>query len=242
VAALRYRPFRKVIAVSGAVADVLRGAGVDDDRLVIIRDSVDAARFAQAPDCTEFRREFGVPDGALVIGAAGQLIARKGHRFLLQAMARLRASHPDARLVLFGDGELADELHRQSDSLGLGETVRFAGFRHNLDDFYGCFDIFVHPALAEGLGVAALKASAAGVPVVAFRAGGLVEAVAGGETGLLVEPGDADALSEAIISLLDDEARRSRLGKAGRDRMQSDFSIATMAREHVRLYESVIHA
>jgi glycosyltransferase involved in cell wall biosynthesis len=128
------------------------------------------------------------------------------------------------------------------ESLGLADVVTLAGFREDLDDYVSCFDIFVHPALAEGLGVAALKAAAAGVPVVGFEAGGLVEAVVHEETGILVPPQDAGALRDAIATLMDDEALRGQLGQAGKKRMQKDFSIATMADKYVALYESVIDA
>jgi glycosyltransferase involved in cell wall biosynthesis len=143
---------------------------------------------------------------------------------------------------IFGDGYLRNQLQDQAESLGIADIVTLAGFREDLDDHVGCFDIFVHPALAEGLGVAALKAAAAGVPVVGFDAGGLGEAVIHGETGILVPPEDTGALREAIAALMDDESLRTRLGGAGRKRMQQDFSIATMATMHVALYESVINA
>ena len=100
--------------------------------------------------------------------------------------------------------------------------------------------MFIHPALAEGLGVAALKAAAAAVPVVGFSAGGLVEAVADGETGILVAPEDVAALGSAIATLADDPELRQRFGKAGRERMQNEFSVVTMAEKHVELYESLI--
>jgi glycosyltransferase involved in cell wall biosynthesis len=242
VAALRYRPFTKVIAISEAIADVLRDRGVESERLTVIRSAVDVAQFDKAGDCEAFRHEFGVPPGALVIAAAGQLIPRKGHSYLLQALADLRREHPGVRLIIFGEGYLGNQLRAQTATLGLGDVVQFAGFREDLDSFVSCFDIFAHPALAEGLGVAALKAAAAAVPIVGFAAGGLVEAVAHGETGLLVPPEDVDELRTAIAMLMTDEQLRHRLGRAGRDRMQKEFSIATMARKHVDLYESVINA
>lgn len=242
VAALRYRPFRKVIAISEAIARELRERGVEEQRLTVIRSAVDVARFERHGDCEGFRREYGVPDDALLLGAAGQLIPRKGHRYLLQAAADLRSRRRDFRVLLFGDGYLRNQLQAQAESLGVADIVTLAGFREDLDDYVGCFDIFVHPALAEGLGVAALKAAAAGVPVVGFEAGGLAEAVAHDETGILVPPDDAGALRDAIASLMDDEPRRARFGSAGKKRMQDEFSIATMAEKHVALYESVIDA
>jgi glycosyltransferase involved in cell wall biosynthesis len=241
MAAIRYRPFTKVIAISAAIAAELRERGVAADRLAIIRSAVDTAAFLAPHDAAASRREFGLADDDFAIAAAGQLIPRKGHRFLLQAVAELKDRFPELRLVIFGEGFLHNQLRAQATSLGLADVVQFAGFRDDLDAFIGCFDLFAHPALAEGLGVAALKAAAAGLPVVGFAAGGLVEAVQDGKTGLLVEAEDADALAAAIERLIQDPALARRLGDAGRQRMQSEFSIATMADQHMALYESVLH-
>ncbi len=241
IAALRYRPFKKVIAISEAIAAVLRDHGVEEERLEVIRSAVDADRFAAMQDCAAFRREFGIKDHELVIAAAGQLIPRKGHQYLLEAVANLRKRHQSFRLLIFGEGFLHSQLRVQAESLGLGDCVQFAGFRDDLDDFVACFDVFVHPALAEGLGVATLKAQAAGVPVVGFAAGGLTEAVDDGKTGFLVRPEDVDELEDSIEVLINDEACREKFGQAGRERMQNEFSIATMADRHIEVYESVLN-
>jgi len=242
VAALRYRPFKKVIAISEAIADVLRDRGVENERLIVIRSAVDVSPFEKSADCTAFRQTFAIPDVAVVVAAAGQLIPRKGHQYLLQAIANLRHSHPALRLIIFGEGYLGSQLRAQAESLGLEDVVQFAGFRNDLDSFVHCFDIFAHPALAEGLGVATLKAAAAGVPVVGFAAGGLVEAVANNETGLLVAPENVNELQDAIARLIDEDDLRERLGRAGKERMQNEFSIARMATMHVDVYESVVNA
>jgi glycosyltransferase involved in cell wall biosynthesis len=241
VAALRYRPFRKVIAISETIARVLREHGVADDRIEVIRSAVDTGRLSRPADCGKLREELAVPADACVVAAAGQLIPRKGHRYLLQAVADLHRRYPQLRLVIFGEGYLNNQLRAQSASLGLGDVVQFAGFRDDLDDFMGCIDIFAHPALAEGLGVATLKAAAAAVPVVGFAAGGLPEAVVDSETGVLVPPEDVDALSGALATLIGDADLRRRMGAAGQDRMQKEFSIATMADKHVNLYETILN-
>jgi glycosyltransferase involved in cell wall biosynthesis len=175
------------------------------------------------------------------MAAAGQLIPRKGHQYLLQAVADLKDEYPELKLIVFGEGYLNNQLRAQAASLGLGDVVQFAGFRDDLDDYLPCFDLFVHPALAEGLGVAALKAAAAAVPVVGFEAGGMVEAVVHEETGFLVPPEDADALAAAIKRFIDEPDTGKAYGKAGRDRMQREFSIDAMAEKHVQLYETVLH-
>ena len=241
MATLRYRPFKKIIAISETIARVLREHDVDESRIEIIRSAVDTEQLSRDVDCSAVRNEFGVPDDACVVAAAGQLIPRKGHRFLLQAIADLRHSYPQVRLVIFGEGYLNNQLRALAAELGLGDVAQFAGFRDDLDDYMGCIDIFAHPALAEGLGVAALKASAAAVPVVGFEAGGLPEAVVDGKTGMLVPAEDTDALRKAIAALVDDPHRRKAMGAAGQERMQNEFSIDTMADKHVALYESVLN-
>ncbi len=241
IAALRYRPFKKIIAISAAISDVLRDHGVEEGRIEVIRSAVDAQRFAKPPDCAACRREFGISDDAFVIAAAGQLIPRKGYRYLLQAIAGLKNDEPSLRLIIFGEGYLGNQLRAQAASLGLGDVVQFAGFRDDLDEFLGCFDLFVHPALTEGLGVATLKAQAAGVAVIGFAAGGLSEAIEHEKTGLLVPPEDIEKLQDAIATLVNDDALRHRLGRAGQKRMQNEFSIATMADRHIEVYESVLN-
>ena len=241
VAGVRYRPFRKVIAISEAIADVLRDRGIQEERLEVIRSAVDVDAFPGTADCGQVRAEFGLTAEHFAVAAAGQLIPRKGHQYLLQAIANIKDRYPQLRLIIFGEGYLNNQLRAQASSLGLGSVVQFAGFREDFDTYVSCFDLLAHPALAEGLGVAALKAAAAGLPVVGFAAGGVVEAVANARTGLLVEPEDADALGSAIARLIDDPDLATTLGAAGRERMQNEFSIATMVNKHVALYESILN-
>jgi glycosyltransferase involved in cell wall biosynthesis len=241
LAALRYRPFRKIIAISEAIAAVLRDHDIAADRIEVIRSAVDTSQFDAPANRHAFRAEFGIPRDALILGAAGQLIPRKGHRYLLEAVAELRRRYNNFRLIVFGEGYLNNQLRAQAAALGLGDVVQFAGFREDLDDFMGCFDIFVHPALSEGLGVATLKAAAAGVPVIGFNAGGLSEAVVDGVTGILVGTEDIVALQGALLTLLESKSMRQQMGEAGRERMQNEFSIDTMADQHLALYEAVLN-
>jgi glycosyltransferase involved in cell wall biosynthesis len=114
----------------------------------------------------------------LLVGVVAQLIERKGHRFLLDALPALIAARPNLQLVFFGKGPLAGLLQERIDGEGLADHVRLAGFRDDLTDLLPCLDLLVHPATMEGLGVSLLQASAAGVPIVASRAGGIPEACA----------------------------------------------------------------
>ena len=241
LAAIRYRPFEKIIAISEAVAAALRNVGIEDDRIVIIRSAVDAAPFDRPYGRAEIEAAFGIRPEEFAIAAAGQLIERKGHRYLIDAVAALKESQGPFKLVIFGSGELEDDLREQVTRLGVGKIVQFAGYREDLDSMLGCFDLLVHPALAEGLGVVTLKAQAASVPVVGFRAGGIPESVIDGETGMLVPPEDVAALTGAMATLMTDDERRATLGRNGKARMQAEFSIDTMVDRHVELYESILN-
>lgn len=240
-AAARERLYRNVVAISDNVAASLREDGMDEGRVTVIRSAVDFQRFQQPPDGAKLRAEFALREDDLVMAAVGQLIPRKGHRYLLEAMSGLRDRFRKLVLLVFGQGALEDELKEQTGQLGLEEIVRFLGFRDDLDDYLGAVDLLVHPALREGLGVSMLKAAAAGVPVIAFDVAGAREAVVDGVTGVLVTPKDPRALERAVSELLSDAVLRKRLGEAGRQRMRTDFSIETMVDQHIRLYETVLN-
>lgn len=242
LSSLRYRHFRKILAISETIAAVLEDAGISRSRIQVIRSAVDAERFSAAPDVELFRQLFNLGPDHFVIVSAGQFIPRKGHRFLLRAVADLKQCNPQLKLILFGQGPLENELRALSAELALGDVVQFAGFRQDLDDYLGCFDLLVHPAMREGLGVIALKASAAGVPVVGFSAGGLREVVAHEKTGLLVPSGDADTLGGAMQTLIDDRELCSQYGRMAATRMREEFSIAQMVNKHMTMYESILNA
>jgi glycosyltransferase involved in cell wall biosynthesis len=126
--------------------------------------------------------------------------------------------------------------------LGLADVVHFEGFREDLDSLLPALDGFVHPATAEGLGVAVLEASRAGLPVVAAAAGGVPEIVVPGETGWLVPPGDAEALGQALVQLLDDPDEARRRGAAARERVRTEFSVAAMVAGNLAVYRGLVPA
>lgn len=239
VAGLRYRPFRRIVAISENVAGVLGDAGVEPARITVIRDAVDTDRFRDRPDRALLGERLGIAADEFAIAVVAQLIERKGQRYILDAVAGLRSRYPQIRLVIFGCGPMEDELRAHAARLNLGDRVRFAGFRADLDDYLGCFDLLVHPAVREGLGVAMLKAAAAGLPVVAFDAAGAREAVVHDETGVLVPMTDVGALQDAIAGMIDNPQRRRTFGAAGSERMRREFSLDRMVDEHVKMYESI---
>lgn len=124
--------------------------------------------------------------------------------------------------------------------LGIGAMVQFAGQRWDLPRWMGDLDLVVHPASKEGLGVALLQASSAGVPIVASAAGGIPEAVRDGINGVLVPPADVPALRAAIMSLFVDNERRREMGRAGAALMEREFSTDAMVEQHIALYHELL--
>ncbi|HEX2603183.1 MAG TPA: glycosyltransferase [Oxalicibacterium sp.] len=240
--ALKYRLFDHVITISEGIRRVLLDEGVPPSRVTCVRSAVDATPYLEPVDRDAFLREFELPPNAIVIGMVAQLIPRKGHRYLLDAMDVLRRDYPQLRALLFGKGPLHDDLSTEINARGLREFVHLVGFRDDLPAWLGGLDILAHPADMEGLGVSLLQASAAAIPIVASRAGGLPEAVEDGMNGLLVPPGDVPALTAALRKLLDDEALRHQFGAAGRARILSQFSIDAMVDGNLSVYRKVLAA
>lgn len=236
----KYGLYRRIVAISAAVRDVLTDQGVPSDKISLVRSAVDASEWLSAEDAAardgEFGLQPGVPAGAMV----AQFVPRKGHWVLMHALAILRRHGLTPNVVLFGRGPMRDKVAALAETAGVADQIRFAGFRDDLYRWLGAFDFCVHPALKEGLGVAALQAGAAGIPVVGGRAGGIPEVVKDCETGLLCPPGDAGALADAIERLLEDPEGARALGRRARTRIESRFSIDAMVEGNIEVYREVI--
>ena len=240
IGGLKYKMYGRVIGISEEICRRLREAGVREQRLRLVRSAIDMQAMQPVRTRAEFLTEFGLPDDAFVIACVAQFIPRKGHRYLFGAWPAIRAAVPNARLLLLGQGETEQACQDFVQRAGFADTIHFGGYRRDLPEFLGHADLLVHPVLREGLGVCLLEAQAAGVPVVASRAGGVPEAVADGASGLLVPPGDAGALGDAIIGLARDPDTRARLGAGGRAHMAEHFSVPAMVSGNLNVYRELL--
>ena len=174
--------------------------------------------------------------GAPVIGIAARLTKQKGHGFLLKAFSKLLPRWPEAQLLIAGDGEQRDALESLSVDLGIGSNVKFLGSITNVREFLSVLDIFVHPSIFEGLGIAVIEAMSMGLPIVATKVDGLAELISNGVEGLLVEPADPDALTEAMNKIIIDPGLGLRLGRQARQKAVNEFSLKTMVEKYEELY------
>ncbi len=240
LASLKYRLYDHVVTISEGIRQVLLAEGVPAAKVTCVRSAVDAAPFLHDYDKVAFRQELGLPRTTPVAGMVAQLIERKGHRHLLAALPMVLARHPELVVLIYGRGPLEGWLRERIAAEGLGGNVRLMGFIDDLPDRLGCLDLLVHPADMEGLGVSLLQASAARVPIIASRAGGMPEAVRDGENGLLIDPGDVAALARAMDQLLGDARLRDTLGEAGRALVQREFSVDVMCQGNLAIYRQVL--
>jgi glycosyltransferase involved in cell wall biosynthesis len=234
----KYRQVDCFVCASEAIRQMLIADGVPPARAVTVHEGIDVGRAEAAPPA-KLHEEFWLPHQAPIVGNVAALVPHKGQRHLIEAAALVVRQVPDARFIIAGEGELRPALERQIKDHRLEKHVLLLGFRPDVLSLHKAFNLFVMSSVTEGLGTSLLDAMACGKPVVATRTGGIPEVVVDEQSGLLVPPRDHQAMALAIVSLLNDEALRQRMGAAGLARARKRFSAERMVQETVRVYQRV---
>ena len=234
----KYKQVDAAVCSSEAIRRMVVEDGIADDRAFTVYEGVQVEAIAsQRP--ADIHKTLWLPAGAPVVGNIAALVAHKGQRHLVDAAPAIVRARPDTQILIFGEGELRPALQRQIKHLGLEHNVKLVGFRPDILALLGGLDLFVMSSLTEGLGTSILDAMAASRAVVATTAGGIPEIVVEGETGLLVPPGRAAPLGEAVTALLGDPARRQAMGAAGLARVREQFTVERMVDATLAVYERV---
>lgn len=240
-------PRNRVVFVSSALREHFAAMGAFRRASThVVHNGVDLRRFVPARSGT-FRRELGIEPGTTLIGAVGNVRPAKSYDVFLDAAAVLLERRPDLRFVIVGqgDGPLLADLVRRHERLGLGDRVRFAGFREDIVDVLGGIDVYVSSSTREGFSLTTLQAVASGVPVVATRSGGPTEIVEEGRSGLFADPGSAADLAARIEEVLMGALTGGKPpGSAERRRLApvDGFTTAAMAGAYERIYRSCVEA
>lgn len=228
----------RVVCVSEGQAVKVRRAGVPADRVIVIRNAVQAERFARPdPARRQSLERMFAQRPRRIVGSAGRLSPEKGFSVLVEAASRV--GDPSVGFVHFGDGPLREQVKEHIARLGLAHRVLLAGFRRNLDAYMPFFDVLVLPSFTEGLPNVVLEAFAAGVPVVATAVGGTPEVIDDGVSGHLVPPANATALAERIGDVLACDAKRRAMGQHGRRRVLDEFTFEVQARHYLQLLDAL---
>jgi glycosyltransferase involved in cell wall biosynthesis len=242
IAWLAFLFHHKLIAVSEEVEKVhIRANPFFSGKHVVIHNGVDPSSFDVVFERDDYLREFKLEDRTLIVGTIGRFAPQKAQEVFLEAIRTVLTKRKDIGVLMVGDGPRREELVALRSSLGLEKDVVFTGVRSDIPQLLHCFDIFVLSSDWEGFPMTILEAMACGKPVVVTDVGGSREAVAHGESGLVVPPRDAKGLAEAILTLLDDSTMRRKMGRIARERLLAHFTADVMARETERVYEQLLN-
>ncbi len=217
-------------------------AGIPAEKIDVVPNGIDIQRFERdrATNREWLVKEFSLPEDAFVFGIVAQLRPRKHHALLFRSLQTALRTEPSIYLLVIGDGPEYDRLKRLQEKLGLESHVTMAGYRAEIPEILAGLDAFVLPTSLEGSPVSVMEAMVSGLPVIVANAGGVVELIEDGKTGLLVEPQDENELTQAMLRLAHDPQLRRRIGENAKERIRSEYSFEEMARRIEAVYDKVM--
>jgi len=229
----------RVTAVAEPVRSFLEDTvGLPASKLITIQNGVEIHRYEAAIPYD--RKEWNLKNSDVIIGCVARLSPEKGHTVLLRAFRKVISRHPQARLAVIGDGEERERLQHLTADLNIGHFVRFLGLRVDVPEVLAACDIFTLPSIQEGFPMVILEALAAGKAVVASEVGAIPDVIRHGATGVLVPPGDVDALADALCLLIEEEGARQRLGHRGREFVREAYDFDRTVGRYDNLYQRVL--
>jgi glycosyltransferase involved in cell wall biosynthesis len=244
----------RYLSVSPGLSDAYLSAGLSPAKLRQVPNGVDLTRFSPATPARreEIRRRLGLPVDRPVVLFVGILSRDKQPHVLFDAWAALErdGQSMNSMLVFVGptsprqfeaDADLAAAIHRQAAQGDVADRVRFVPPTHNVHEYFQAADIYVLPSAREGLPIALLEAMSSGLPAIASRLPGSTDVmIEDGVNGRLVPPGDARALSSALLELLRDQEMSTRFGAAARRTVEERFSMSRVADAWMAAYTEVL--
>ncbi len=238
--ALRTLDYR--IGVSDAMVDLLISRGFDPNKLFSIYNGLDFTPRPVAMERGEFFRSVGLDadENNIVIGIAARLNPVKDIATLIRAFALAHAKRPELRLLIAGDGAQMNELQSLALSLGVQQSVCFAGWLSDVDSFYHAIDVNTLTSLSETFPYSLTEGARAALPTIASRVGGVPYLIDHGANGLLFEAGNADALASHMVTLASDPALRNRLGKNLYNKAKQMYSLDATVNRQIEIYQAVL--
>ncbi len=225
-----------ITGCSQAVLDSVLPENRKDPRCRLLYYGVETAARADEQERSAFRQSLGIPDSAPIVLHVGRFFRQKNHGGLLRIFARIREQRRDAVLVLVGDGVLRNEISSRIARLDLKSSVRMLGFRNDVPYIMNCSDVLLLPSFHEGLPVVSLEACANQLPLVGSNIPGTNEAIVNGQTGLLHDLKDEQAMAESALRLLQQPGFADQIRDAASVRIEKFFSRRASAEALVRLY------
>jgi phosphatidylinositol alpha-1,6-mannosyltransferase len=231
-----YRRADAIVAANQFACDGLLRIGIPEDRIHKLTPGVNTEEFQPCPRRSDLIERYGL-QGKKILLTTARLVPRKGHRIVLRALPKVLAQVPDLKYLIAGEGPEKERLENLVRELGLQSVVTFVGdiAHREICDFYNLCDVFVmvnrlEAGDVESFGMVFTEANAVGKPVIAGRSGGTAESVIHGQTGFLVDPDNAEELTNHLLLLLKNGELSKRMGAAGLERVRLEFNWSTRAR------------
>jgi glycosyltransferase involved in cell wall biosynthesis len=233
-----------LVAVSPEVRDELVELGIAPrEKFAVIRLGIPLEERLGDPTAdADYRRLYGIPPDAFVVGWVGRMTGVKDTGAVLEIVRAAREQGVEAVLCMVGDGPDRVRLEQLAHEIGIARHCYFVGYQEDVAGYYRLFDAFLLPSVNEGTPVSAIEALASGTPVVANRVGGVPDVVRDGVDGFLVEHGDVEGAGRRIAALAEDAKLRAKLGDAGRARVLERYAVSRLVDDVDRLYRALLDA
>lgn len=232
-----HKNLKNIVCVSDAICKVLKGDGLESNKLCVIKDGIILDKFNESSGA-KIRNELSTSN-QIIIGTVAAFEREKDYPNLVSAAEIVLSKRKNVRFLAVGDGSMLEEMKSKVRELNIDDRFIFAGYQSNIGDYLKSFDIFVLPSRMEGLGTSILDAMSVGLPIVACRVGGIPEAVADRSNGILVERNNHEQLANALIELIDNAELRSEFGQSSLKLVQN-FDIEDTVARNIKLYDKVI--
>ncbi len=229
--------FDRIISVSHSAMEEKLKSNRLLKKTTVIQNGITLENFDRSVDPDNLRSRFGISGRSKIIGSIGRLDKEKGHIYLLEAVAKIFSTNHDIELLIVGDGSLRTYLKKAAVDLNIKEKVKFLGIRKDVPDLLKLMDIFVLPSLEEAMPVVLLEAMAAKIPIISTEVGEVIGIIKNHGCGILVKPGDAGGLADAILRLLKDENERKDL-RENAFQVVRLFSAENMATNYEQVYKN----
>lgn len=233
------RYYDRVQAVSRQIEETVTRY-YDRRRIIVIPNSIRPADIKTTVSPGEMRERLGLKEGESVLGTVGRLVPIKGIDLFLEAARKILEKNHRVKFIIVGDGPLGGDLRRLAQKLDIADSIIWAGFCERPLDIMQLFDLFVLTSYNEGIPTVLLEAMALGIPAAATAVGGIPEVIEPGITGQLVPAGDALAMAETCLFLLESGERLSALGKAARKRVEENFTNEIQGKSVLRMYQQLM--
>jgi L-malate glycosyltransferase len=235
-----HRTIAKLICVSNAIREILIPSLKNPEKAVVVHSGIDLSKFTGVENKNTLRKEFGFSDDTTLVGNIAALAPHKDYFTFIATAEILLKNNPQLRFVIIGEGSERKSIENEIQTRGLVDKILLAGFRTNIKELLKELNVLLFTSKTEGLGTSILDAFAGELPVVATKAGGIIEIIEHKVTGLLSETGNAKGLAEMVELMLKDDDLRKEIVANAKDRVK-DFDFKNTATKILEIYKVVLN-